>query len=864
VGNTELSASTANARELARVLKLIGPATAVIIILVAAWFLHRELASLSWSDVATNIRSHSGLRIFFACCCATAGYAVLTAYDALAMRYIRRPVPYVKTAATAFIAFAVAHNVGISAISGGSIRYRIYAATGLSASEIAKVIAFCSATFAVGAVFLIGTALLYLPSTEIGLIGLPSGSAYPLGIVGLALVGGYVFSPLIRTSPIRLGNWQTDFPRISITTGQLLVSVADLSLAAATLYVLLAPALEMTFPAFVGIYLIAVTAGLVSSVPGGLGVFEATLLLAFPDIDRALLLSTIVIYRLIYYVAPLAVALGLLIGSEIRLRSEHLTTAGRLAMTGLGLVSPSAFGTLTFIAGIVLLISGATPAIDSRLATIGRFIPHPLLEVSHLAASVLGFFLLVIARGLFSRLRGAVHLALGVLAAGALASLLKGLDYEEALTLTAIAAALWLARGAFDRRGSLAAQRITAGGVIAVATVLTSAALIAMLAYRDVAYTDELIWQFSVDGDAPRTLRALIVVTVSALGFGLWQLMIPRPPVSPPMRTADHDVVRRIVASAPDPLANAVLIGDKRLLFDSERTAFIMYQIRGRSWIALGEPVGPRELHESLAWQFLELCDRHNGRPAFYEVPHANAALYVDLGLSLWKLGEEGRVYVPDFSLEGPARAELRHARNRALRSGASFAVIPRHQLPPLMSQLRAISAAWLRRRHAAEKGFSLGSFSEEYLSNFDCAVIRVDDRIIAFANIWPCAASRELTIDLMRYDDRAPNGTMDYLFVELIAWARDHGYEWFGLGMAPLSGLDKHPLAPMWQKVGNAIFRYADEYYNFDGLRAYKQKFGPLWAPRYLACPAGLTFPRVLFDATVLVAGGLGSVFRK
>jgi len=826
--------------------------------------LHRELVAVAWSDVATNIRSSSGLRIFLACCCATAGYAVLTGYDALAMRYIRRRVPYIKTAATAFIAYAVAHNVGISAISGGSIRYRIYAAIGLSAAEIAKVVAFCSATFAVGAVFLIGIALLYLPSSEVGLIGLPSGSAFPLGVLGLALVGAYVFSPLLRSSPLRIGNWQTEFPRVSITAGQLLLSVADLSLAAATLYVLLAPALEITFPAFVGIYLIAIAAGLVSNVPGGLGVFEATLLLAFPDIDRALLLSTIVVYRLIYYIAPLAIALSLLVGSEIWSRRKHLTTARRLAMNGVELVSPTAFGTLTFIAGIILLISGATPAIDSRLAIIGRFLPHSLLEVSHLSASVLGFSLLVIARGLFSRLHSAVHLALGVLAAGALASLLKGLDYEEALALAGIAAALWLARDAFDRRGSVAAQRITAGGVIAVATVLASVALIALLAYRDVAYTDELIWQFSLDGNAPRTLRALIVVTVSALGFGLWHLMIPRPPVSPPMRAADLDVVRTVIASASDPLANAALIGDKRLLFNSERTAFIMYQIRGRSWIALGEPVGPRELHESLAWQFLELCDRHNGRPAFYEVPHENAALYVDMGLSLWKLGEAGRVHLPEFSLDGSARAELRHARNRALRSGASFAVIPRHQVRPIMSELRAISDTWLQRKHAAEKGFSLGSFADEYMSNFDCAVIRVEDRIIAFANIWPCAAGRELTIDLMRYDDRAPNGTMDYLFVELIAWARDHGYEWFGLGMAPLSGLDTHPLAPMWQKVGNAIFRYADEYYNFDGLRAYKEKFGPQWVPRYLACPDGLTFPRVLFDATVLVAGGLGSVFRK
>ena len=318
------------------------------------------------------------------------------------------------------------------------------------------------------------------------------------------------------------------------------------------------------------------------------------------------------------------------------------------------------------------------------------------------------------------------------------------------------------------------------------------------------------------------------------------------------------------MSAAPDPSANAALIGDKRLLFNDDRSAFIMYQIQDRSWIALGEPVGPPEAREALAWRFLEQCDRHDGRLAFYQVSHENLSLYVDMGLTLWKLGEEGRVYLPEFSVQGPERADFRQARNRATRLGASFDVIAREQLPTVMHELRAISDTWLARKRVAEKGFSLGKFSETYVSYFDCAVIRLGGNIVAFANLWPSEARRELSIDLMRYDDRAPKGTMDYLFVELVGWAREHGYEWFNLGMAPLSGLEQHPLAPMWQKFGNAIFRYADEYYSFEGLRAYKEKFGPRWEARYLACPGGLAFPRVLLDATILVSGGLSAVVRK
>ena len=173
------------------------------------------------------------------------------------------------------------------------------------------------------------------------------------------------------------------------------------------------------------------------------------------------------------------------------------------------------------------------------------------------------------------------------------------------------------------------------------------------------------------------------------------------------------------------------------------------------------------------------------------------------------------------------------------------------------------ISDAWLGAKNTAEKRFSLGYFDEEYLKNFDCGVVRRGGTIVAFANLWRGAQS-ELSVDLMRFNDGAPKGVIDYLLTESMLWGKSQGYQWFNLGMAPLSGLEEHALAPTWHKLGRLVQRYGEVFYNFEGLRRYKEKFSPVWRPRYLAAPDGLATAGVLLDVTALISGGVGKVLRK
>jgi phosphatidylglycerol lysyltransferase len=179
------------------------------------------------------------------------------------------------------------------------------------------------------------------------------------------------------------------------------------------------------------------------------------------------------------------------------------------------------------------------------------------------------------------------------------------------------------------------------------------------------------------------------------------------------------------------------------------------------------------------------------------------------------------------------------------------------------MAELKAVSNAWLSEKNTGEKRFSLGFFDERYLSNFNIAVVRRGGAIVAFANLWR-GGQNELSVDLMRYNEAAPKGVIDFMLIECMLWGKAQGIQWFNLGMAPLSGLEEHALAPAWHKIGRMVTRYGEMFYSFEGLRKFKEKFDPVWRPRYLAAPDGIATAGALLDVTALISGGVRKVLRK
>jgi phosphatidylglycerol lysyltransferase len=369
------------------------------------------------------------------------------------------------------------------------------------------------------------------------------------------------------------------------------------------------------------------------------------------------------------------------------------------------------------------------------------------------------------------------------------------------------------------------------------------------------------------DADAARAIRAWVGAALALFAFGLWRLVASAatPPV---VGEADPQFARvRAVlgkAEAAEPGSNLALLGDKRFLFSASGDSFLMFGVRGRSWIALGAPVGRRDERLELMWRFRELADSHAARPGFYGLSVDDLPDVVELGFSIQKVGESAAVPLDTFSIEGRRRGNLRRAWRKAAEDGASFEVVQGEGLMSLMPALQAISDEWLSHHAGGEKAFSMGSFRASYVGEFPVAVVRFEGRPVAFASLWTTAARSAFSMDLMRYADDAPKNIMDYLFVELIAWGRAQGYEAIEFGMAPLAGLDDRPLAPIMSRVGNLLFERAEEIYNFQGVRRYKDKYDPAWQARYVAAPHKWTIPFLLADVGLLSSGGMAGLAKR
>jgi phosphatidylglycerol lysyltransferase len=845
-------------------LRILPGLASASIFAVAVFALYKVLGEFGVADVSNAMRNIPAQAFTMALLFTAASYVLLVFYDLLALRHVGRRLPLQLTATTSFIAYAIGHNVGVVALSAGAIRYRLYSVAGLTGAEITQVIAFCAVTFDLGAGALIGASLIGEAGAAGSLLHAGPTVAITLGAAALAALAGYFALTLAWRRPITIGKWSFRLPSWRMTLAQLAVAALDLIVAAASLYVLLPRAAGLSFVAFAGLYMVAIVAGSLSTVPGGLGVFESVLVLLLPRMPAHELLGVLITYRLIYYVLPFFMALIILAVHEIWQQRRRLRIAWRWTRKSLDFVVPQAMALMAFLAGLILLISGATPGIMSRIGALQAMIGLSVLEFSHLAGSAIGVGLLILARGLYFRLGTAWFLTVWLLGAGIAASLLKGLDWEEALALALVLVPLLLTRREFYRRASLVTEPLSPRWLVAVGVAIIASIAVGMIAYQEVPYQNELWWQFAFDATAPRMMRASLV---AVLGLGIvatLRLMQPSRRPAPLPTPAELAEATAIVHKSNSITANLALLGDKSLLFSESRRGFVMYGVSRRSWIAMGDPVGPTEEHADLVWRFRELCDRAGARCAFYEVAGENLPLYVDADLSLSKLGEEARVNLAAFALDGRPRAHLRQAHRKAEREGASFRMVAASELPAILPHLRAVSNDWLRAKSAAEKSFSLGYFDEQYLRNFPCAVVERAGEIVAFANVWETASREECSIDLMRYSHAAPKTVMDYLFVCLMLWAQNQGYQWFNLGMAPLAGLEEHRLAPAWHKLGRLLYRYGENFYNFEGLRHYKDKFLPEWRPRYLAAPSGLTLPGVLLDVTTLISGGLrDSVIR-
>ncbi|WP_188152066.1 bifunctional lysylphosphatidylglycerol flippase/synthetase MprF [Teredinibacter waterburyi] len=843
----------------------LGSVAIALIFIASMWALTSLTHHMQLSQIVGYIEQLPSISIVLAVVLTIVSYLLLTVYDLISARYAKADIGYRAIAPISFSAFAVGHNVGLASVSGGAIRYRAYSMIGLSSVQIAQIVLLIPITFTLGSSLLIGGVFIIEPQEVIFALPISSAAIRTVGVCLVLLVGAYLIASRLVKAPFLVKSHQFSFPSISIAVSQVVVSSLDLVVASTVLYVLLPDFTSIGFSMFLGAYLLAIVAGMVSSVPGGIGVFESALILLLPTIPPAKLLGAIVVYRAIYYFLPLAVALLIIAWREVshsyKRKLKELTSTG--ADWGTRIV-PQITSICVFFVGITLVLGGTIPLGAEQLAKIRPLIPIQILEMSHMLSSVVGLGLLLVAHGLYKRLKAARDITVALLIVATLASLVQIGNWGYTVFLLAMIAIITMTHREFFRGGELIERSVNFNWMVCVVLVIAASVWLGIFAHRHTEYSNELWWRFTFKGDAARMLRAEFLVIVLFIVYLTMRILRGQPTSEESCSPDQLPLIKTIIAQNKNCEANIALLGDKKFLIDPNNDAFIMYQKSGRSLIALGDPVGNKKRFESLAWAFRELCDQTNTRCAFYQVSEEYLPIYIDLGLSFSKLGEEARVALPGFSLEGSKRAAQRQTVNRAQRDGVEFCVVNADDVKPLIPELRVISDEWLKTKNAAEKSFSLGFFQPEYLQQFDFALVKVNNKIVAFANIWKTDLKEEVSVDLMRFGDAAPKGVMEYLFVQLFLWGKDNGYQWFNLGMAPLAGLETRALSPSWNKLANLVYRLGENFYSFEGLYFYKNKFDPHWQSKYLACKGGIELPKVLLDVSVLISGGFKEMFLK
>jgi len=313
-----------------KILKYTGTLFSLLLFSAALWVLHREVQTVHLQHILSELEAIPGKRLWLAAILTVSSYTIMAGYDYLAIRFIKHSLSLTRIVLASFIGNAFSNNIGFSILAGASVRYRLYSNWGLSVLEIAKVVAFYTLTQWLG-FFSIGSMVLVLEP-----MGIPPGSyipfhtTLPLGVLFLGVMTGYFALTAFHRPPLHFRGWEIALPSLPILFSQILVACGDWLLAIAVLYTLLPSELPVSFPNFIGVFFLAAMAGVVSQIPGGLGVFEAAMLMLLtPSMNATQLLGALIAYRGIYYLLPLGVATALLGIQELFRGKEKAKRTGR-------------------------------------------------------------------------------------------------------------------------------------------------------------------------------------------------------------------------------------------------------------------------------------------------------------------------------------------------------------------------------------------------------------------------------------------------------------------------------------------------------------------------------------------------------
>ena len=597
--------------------------------------------------------------------------------------------------------------------------------------------------------------------------------------------------------------------------------------------------LPLDFAAVFPMFVVASVAGVISMIPGGLGSFDVFMIfgLGLLGVSRSDAAGWLLLYRLFYYLLPFGVGVGLFVhdaGHRLNQYFDGLPVA-IFRRSALWFVT-----TFMYFSGVMMLLYATIPDVVLANKLYMQLVPYMFYFLSQVTNLIVAFLLIGLARGIGARVSRAFWPTLVVLVL-AIGNTLWRENFPGGLAvlLGAVLICLVLAKPELTRKsfhyswGGL----LIDGSIYVVTFVLYT--VLGIYAFQPhhkhmlhllqpwlPASTQ--VWLNGLGG----LLIALVVLLLINRFLSYGQLTWLKQPF-------DAKRVRKLIMTfGGNEVSHLAFLQDKRTYFyqaEGQDQLLILFRQKADKLLVMGEPIGNQAYLLPALQAFMRDADMAGLRPVFYEISEELTLRLHEMGFDFIKVGEEGHVDLTTFTLAGKPRRGERALVNKFKREGYQFKIIE----PPLSdaqyAELRDISTSWLR--DETEKSFSMGFFDRDYLNEAPIAVMTdADGKMVAFANLMPTGDHRMTSIDLMRSSQDAPSGMMDGLFVYLFETCREQGYDSFNLGMAPLANVGVSEFSFIEERVAHLIYEYGSNFYSFQGLRAYKEKYVTEWQPKYLA----------------------------
>ncbi|MFC0301348.1 bifunctional lysylphosphatidylglycerol flippase/synthetase MprF [Virgibacillus soli] len=811
----------------------------------------RELSGIAFKSSFQTLKELPFIYLFILVLMGLLAVAIMFFYDYTLIRSQHLHIKKMKVLMVSWIANAFNGIFGFGGLVGAGVRGMLYRNYTKDSSSLVKGIGWLAPAAAVGlSVF----SLL----TLIGIFPMQTILMQKRWLI-IVLIGVFLFFPIyIGISILR----KTSYFKPSLTVRYSLTSIIEWFGASILLYLCFHfTGVEFSFLQALGLFTVAAVTGFVSMIPGGLGSFDLMVISGgqLYGADASLLLTALFLYRFCYYIIPFVIALVL---AAIEMTSTVMKKANekniiapvmeistviwaiqRQTLKSVGYWSVSA---LSFIMGYFYIFIPIINIVNNHGLHRAN-VTLMTVDFYNLLLFALGITMWFFMKELYYRTKRSFYIT-GISLCLAIILLLFQIEHLIIAILSAVYLFVLILLKRRIKRHSIpftvtSMRHLIYVSIIVFLLFVTSVRMSFIL----IDYPKSIYGLYAIG--ASGCLIAIIYIVVSVLLFDRRHDKQVGQPFD------EEKLTNFLYKHGGHVLSHLGFLGDKRLLFSDDGKALLQFAVIGKNIVVLGDPQGEATSFKLVLKKLLGQADYYGYNPIFYQISGEKMALYHDLGYRFFKLGEEAVIDLTQFTISGKKHAGLRSTFNRFEKVHYVFEILKPPFTNELINELKQVSDLWLGNRR--EKQFSLGSFSADYISKAPIALLKnVDGKVVAFMTIMPVYQANIISIDLMRYVSGAPSGTIDALFIYLLQWAKEQPYQYFNLGMAPLSNVGQQEHAFLGERVAATIFNNVHYIYGFQGLRNFKNKYNPEWKGKYLAYRKGYTLASSMLKITHLIAG--------